>query len=750
MAVVSQNTLEILLKIRDEATEKLKGLESNFKKQSQNLEKISKRMGQIGKQMSLGALAKFNVVFGEYRENMMEFVNQLRKTMPASRREIIQMASSLQDLLVPMGISRDTATEMTKQWLFLTDALAAFNDVNPVDVLQAIKSGLVGASEPLRRFGIDARESTIEAEALRLGLLKVGEKLNQLPPATRAQVRAQALLSLAYKQSKDAVEGYEEQQGSLLRMQLALKADIRDLLSEMITAFFPTIKKVIAILQEWVKRFKELSPRTKEMIVKIAGLLAVIGPLLVMFSKVIPMLMGIGKALLFVKKVIALTFSHPILLLIYAVVAAFVYMYRKIKELKDIVGSWKDAWTLALLSIRETVIKWAIKVLEVADKVTRAFGRLNRAVKDKLNDLRAELKETEESFYGVVAASRNTQEEQEQFGEISEDVKKTLEELNTSLDDIVSNLPEVGESSVEAGKQMEEAFQKAVDAVRSVREEIEDVVNEIASAYTSYQKDRAGEEEKFHEDVADLVAKTELEIEDLMKKRNEAFIKGNREEVNDLNAQISRKQQLLQTYYKMQLDLEDEVAERKRYYQMNELEQLAYNHQKKMLTMQKEFLTEQVERTKRLLQLLKEQAAIREAIGKTTQKAVDAELEKTKTLRDHVRERLNLVKGWKDEVVNIYDKMVEDINRTLSGIRFPLPFGGGLRGFQMGTAYVPATGTYLLHKGEAVVPAYRARKELGKNLNIVVNVNGGYYLSDDAAEELGDKIVKKLKRTIRI
>ena len=875
MAVVSQNTLEILLKIRDEATEKLRGFASTLEKQSKKFEGYGKRMSSIGKTMMRnftlpltaagGAAIKFGLDFSkavEYANTMLKLsedeltkfkssILDLSDKYGKSAADIARAAYSVSSVLHTTGeetitildaiaagakAGKITAEEagnavirimsiynvQAKDTMKTVDALSAtvkagnanWQDMAEVlpnvaglakplgiklkDVaaafaaisakagssaeagtaLRGVLAGLMKPSEAmteaLQEMGYESAQAAIEAIGLKGVLSTLGEKygdnaekIAELFPNLRGITGAIGLfanegrdlaesMDIVYNSVGETQKQIEKGRGTAEKFSEALNR-LRNTGIRLFMVIEPYLTKFIGYIAKMTERFSKASGATKMFIVMAGGILAIAGPIIyflgkafIGLSKLYKVLIIAKKGLLLFRAAITLTFSHPILLLIYAVIGAFVYVYRKIKELKDIVGSWKDAWTLAMLSIRETVIKWAIKVLEVADKVTRAFGGLNRAVKDKLNNLRTELKETQQSFNDVVAASRNTQEEQEEFGDITEQVKTDIDALNKELNNLAANLPEVGEASEEAGERMEDAFQKAVDAVRSVREEIEDVVNEMASAYTSYQKDRAGEEEKFHEDVADLVAKTELEIEDLIKKRNEAFIKGNREEVNDLNAQISRKQQLLQTYYKMQLDLEDEVAERKRYYQMNELEQLAYNHQKKMLTMQKEFLAEQVERAKRLLQLLQEQAEIRKAIGETTQKAVDAELEKTKTLRDHVRERLNLVRGWKDEVVNIYDKMVEDINRTLSGIRFPLPFGGGLRGFQMGTAYVPATGAYLLHKGEAVVPAYRARKELGKNLNIVVNVNGGYYLSDDAAEELGDKIVKKLKRTIRI
>lgn len=66
-------------------------------------------------------------------------------------------------------------------------------------------------------------------------------------------------------------------------------------------------------------------------------------------------------------------------------------------------------------------------------------------------------------------------------------------------------------------------------------------------------------------------------------------------------------------------------------------------------------------------------------------------------------------------------------------------FGAG----QFGIESVPRTGMYMLHRGETVNTA-------GGGGSIVVNINGGYYLSETVAEEIGDMIIDKLKNTFKL
>lgn len=171
-----------------------------------------------------GAMAKFNVVFGEFSGEMNEWVDSFRRNVPLARREIVQHASAMQDLLVPMGIAREEATGMTQQWLELAAALAAFNDVPVEQALQAIQSGIAGQSRPLRQFGIDVRETALQQVALQEGLIRTGETMDE-------NARQQALLIQAYRNSKDAVDGYADQLGSTLMIEQELGAAFKDTLA---------------------------------------------------------------------------------------------------------------------------------------------------------------------------------------------------------------------------------------------------------------------------------------------------------------------------------------------------------------------------------------------------------------------------------------------------------------------------------------------------------------------------------------
>lgn len=300
----SDQSLNIVIKARDEASKVIRGMEKNIK----GFQGKIKAMAPTFKKMSVaggiafagisvaakeaiqqaakaeGSYNKFNTVFGEGADDMLDFIKEIRKEMPTATSEIVRMSADLQDLLVPMGLTREKGAEMTKGFVDLANKVAAFNDVDPTEVLEAIKSGLSGSSEPLRRFGINALETALEARALKEGLLEVGQSFKDLDPAVKTQVRAQALLAQAIDNSSDAINGFEANNDSFIRRQQDLNATITEFKEALGTSLLPIVdellKKLLPVVEtvkEWVTANPELTKAIFIGVAAFAALVTVVG-----------------------------------------------------------------------------------------------------------------------------------------------------------------------------------------------------------------------------------------------------------------------------------------------------------------------------------------------------------------------------------------------------------------------------------------------------------------------------------------
>ena len=107
-----------------------------------------------------------------------------------------------------------------------------------------------------------------------------------------------------------------------------------------------------------------------------------------------------------------------------------------------------------------------------------------------------------------------------------------------------------------------------------------------------------------------------------------------------------------------------------------------------------------------------------------------------------------------DKIMGTVDRVLSAIDRVKSAARsagegvgsfIAEPFQRTLGGGAFGIDSVPRTGAYLLHKGERVVPSGQA----GMGGSIVLNITGTF-LSESVAEEMGNVIIRKLRRTMKI
>jgi len=347
---MAERDLQIILSLKDQASAQLKGFSGKLQKMKPTFTKLAiggtAALTAIGlgindtvqkAAVAEGAMAKFKTVFGESTDEMLNFVDEVRKEMPSAKTEIISMAAGLQDLLVPMGLSRDKAKDLSKETIVLANKIAAFNDEDPSRVLEAFRSGLVGSSEPLRAFGIDARITALEATALDAGLLEVGQSFKDLDPAIASAVQAEALLIQATKQSADAINGFEENNDSFIRRQQELNATIIEAKEAIGKAFLPIIdsllKKLLPVINK-IAAWAQENPELIKTIVAVASGLAILVTVVGALGLVLPAVIT-GFTLLL----------SPIGLIVIAIIAVIAAIVLLVAKWEFIKGKALEIWT---------------------------------------------------------------------------------------------------------------------------------------------------------------------------------------------------------------------------------------------------------------------------------------------------------------------------------------------------------------------------------------------------------------------
>lgn len=160
-------------------------------------------------------VSKTGVVFGAAGADVIAFSKTTASSIGISQRAALEATGTFGNMLVPMGIAPKAAAGLSTSLVKLAGDMASFNNANPEDVMEALRSGLSGETEPLRKFGVFLDADRVSAEAFALGLAK---PVKNAPAIAAAHTR----VSIAQAGLTKAIKEHGAQSVEAQRAQLAL------------------------------------------------------------------------------------------------------------------------------------------------------------------------------------------------------------------------------------------------------------------------------------------------------------------------------------------------------------------------------------------------------------------------------------------------------------------------------------------------------------------------------------------------
>lgn len=251
---------------------------------------------QIGQQMTLGITAPmialgaytvnaasdlqelqsaFDFTFGSTARTMNAWAESTGNAMGRATSEMKAGALAMGQLFKQAAPTEEAAARLSQRFTVLAQDAASFYNTSFDEALGKIRSGLSGESEPLRDFGVFLTEAAVNAKALELGMIRVGEELTE-----QGKIMARAIL--IQEGLADANGDVERTSGSFANRVRALKANIQELSEEIGERFLPYAERLVGWAQQAVEWIGNLPPGVKDAAVSFGILLAAIGP--VMFA----------------------------------------------------------------------------------------------------------------------------------------------------------------------------------------------------------------------------------------------------------------------------------------------------------------------------------------------------------------------------------------------------------------------------------------------------------------------------------
>lgn len=356
--MASSAIAELFVSIRADMGDVQTGL-AGLRTQLGNVQDIAKKVGtNMTKYLTLPLLAiggvsvkaaadleatgaKFETVFEGMTDEADKFITEFKKLTPATQSEARSMASGMQDLLIPMGIARGKATEMTGEFMNVAGALTNFNSATYTaqEVTAAMQSAITGEYSSLKGLGIQLDVDTVKQKAVEQGLAASTKEVSK-------QAMAQVLLSEIYAQSSDALAAYNEESLDTTTKMGLLKVEAIDVAAQFGEIMIPILQSLVESTRKLVEWFGNLTDTQKKIVIVIGAFLAILGPVILAvvaitsaITTLTPVFAALGPIMATVGGTMSTFILGPIGLAVAAIAALIFIGYELIKHWDDITAA---------------------------------------------------------------------------------------------------------------------------------------------------------------------------------------------------------------------------------------------------------------------------------------------------------------------------------------------------------------------------------------------------------------------------
>jgi len=187
--------------------------------------------------------SKVDVVFGDSAKSVQDFAKTTATSIGITRQAALEATGTYGNLFQAFGVGQDKASTMSTTLVTLAADLASFNNTTVDDAILALRSGLSGETEPLKKYGIAINDVRLKEEARNMGLYSGTGNLSVL-------AKTQASYALILKDSTLAQGDFERTSGGLANQQRILKAQLSDVVAQIGSALIPAFLGAVSFINE--------------------------------------------------------------------------------------------------------------------------------------------------------------------------------------------------------------------------------------------------------------------------------------------------------------------------------------------------------------------------------------------------------------------------------------------------------------------------------------------------------------------
>jgi hypothetical protein len=322
---------------------------------------------------------KIDVAFKGNAKEVKAWAATATKNFGLSTNAALEMTSLFGDMASGMGISTSAAAKMSTNLAGLAGDLASFKNIGVDQASDALKGIFTGEGDSLKQLGIIMTDATLTAYALSSGQKKAYKNMSE---NERVTLRYKYVLD----KTKNSQGDFARTSDGAANSMRIFKSNVDNLYATLGKNLLPLFTPIIQKATKLVEAFSKLSPKTQMLIIKIAGIVAAIGPALFIFGSMITAVGKLARIFSFLLSPIGL-----VILAVAGIALALYNCYTKNKEFRDKVNA---AWASILSFLKpiienikviiENVVNWIIEnwpkiypiINDISNKISEVFNTI--------------------------------------------------------------------------------------------------------------------------------------------------------------------------------------------------------------------------------------------------------------------------------------------------------------------------------------------------------------------------------------
>lgn len=528
------------------------------------------------------SLSKVRVVFGDGAAAVEAWGKTAADSMGISNQAALEAAGTYGNLFQAFGLGQGQAQDMSMSLVQLAGDMASFNNTSIDDAITALRSGLSGETEPLKKFGVAMNEARLKTEALSLGLIKSTSEA--LTPAAKAQ----AAYALIMKDTALAQGDYARTSDGTANTMKTLQAKMEDAKVALGDALMPAFQGLLVVLKAAIPLLTKLGNffKNNQDEIKAFAIAVTIGAtawgvytLAVKRAEIAQKLLNLAQKMnpigliviavgLLAAGLVKLwknseTFRNIIITVGKAGLTAFASIIPMVGKVYEVIMKVVTGPLRALLTVLSKlpgVGKYAKAGLDIMNKgldgisdfADKAAGKANSLIKTLDNvgkaktkaekDVATTTKGTKTSTTATVDAKtleKAAKEEQKRLDKLK-DYAKDVEDIYKDMNEVIAEAQEKGQEALETrNERMAEAQERYNETVADLNKRYDEAIADAeeraeeqrASARESYRKAETEAKKRFtqaqiqiskqyNDKVADLEKALQNKLRDIQESAN--------------------------------------------------------------------------------------------------------------------------------------------------------------------------------------------------------------------------------------